>query len=65
MIKGQTRQQFKEGYCKRMGMSIEEYDRYRITLPCKCDEGKEHWASVLKDWDVIETHFELYFPGEF
>lgn len=56
-----TKEEFEEGYCKRSGISLDEYNKYEITLPCSCeDEDCEGWAAVSNNSLLIEAHKKFY-----
>jgi len=60
-----TKEQFERGYAKRSGISLEEYHKFLVALPCACEqEGCEGWASVSNNPESIKTHQELYAPRE-
>lgn len=59
-----TRKQFEESYCNKSHISIEEYDKYFVTLPCNCgDDTCKGWACVTKREASIKAHKELYNYG--
>lgn len=56
-----SQEEFRAKYCKETGISIEEYDKYFVTLPCKCDYDQcEGWATIARDEQMIEYHNILY-----
>lgn len=58
-----TLKQFEKRYIKRSRMTREDYNEYRVTLPCNCGEdGCEGWASVGKPPDIIHDHTIFFFP---
>jgi len=43
--------------------SIDEYRKYRVTLPCACDsELCEEWAAIPNDPISIEDHLKFHTP---
>lgn len=47
-------------YCAASNMSIHEYTRHFIALPCNCKEdGCEGWATIPNSPFAIANHFEL------
>lgn len=58
-----TRDEFEQGYCERSNISLKEYRRWYVTLPCACDyEGCQGWAAVRNDPYIIEHHKEFNTP---
>lgn len=55
------KEEFIRQYCKNSDISIEEYNMYFITLPCKCfNNGCSGWACVNNDKISIKNHNKLY-----
>ncbi|KKL51393.1 hypothetical protein LCGC14_2295930 [marine sediment metagenome] len=55
--------EFERAYIKRSNISRSFYNRWRITLPCKCDDdGCEGWASISKNPDSVHHHCLFSFP---
>ena len=58
-----TKGEFETSYCKGSGITKEEYDKYFVTLPCRCDYEKcQGWACVTNMPKLIKAHNELYAP---
>ena len=58
-----TKEEFEKGYCERSGLTIEEYHRNHVTLPCACDfDGCEGWARIINYPDIIADHKLFHTP---
>ena len=56
-----NKQEFKEWYCYRSGITEEDFDDDFVVLPCKCDyEGCDGWAAVNNNSISIKVHNDLY-----
>ena len=57
MKEGMTKEEFISDYCGHTDMSVDEVMKYRVALPCACDEYKYvHWGMVFKDDELIKHH---------
>ena len=55
--------EFEKDYCERSKISIEEYRRWHVTLPCACDyEGCMGWAAIWNQPDFIAHQKEFHSP---
>lgn len=55
------KEEFEKQYCHESKITIEEYKRNYITLPCSCEwDGCNGWACVLNDEVSIRVHNCLY-----
>lgn len=62
---GMTAEEFEKRYCSLSRITIEQYRKWRVTLPCECDDsGCEGWASIQNDPDAIAAHKRFYSPLE-
>ena len=60
-----TKEEFEQVYCENKGISLEEYRKYHVTMPCACDyEGCTGWAAILNDPYLIADQKEFYSPTE-
>lgn len=60
---GISKNEFEESYCKKSGITIEEYKQEfnLVTLPCKCDnEHCSGWAAVDDTPRKIKAHEQFY-----
>lgn len=58
-----TKEEFEKGYCERSGITIEFYNKYKVTLPCACgEEDCEGWAAMSNDPELIKWHMQFYAP---
>lgn len=56
-----TKKEFEEGYCNKSHITVEEYMKYFVTLPCHCgDPSCKGWACVSNSKNSIKAHCELY-----
>ncbi|MEC5422138.1 hypothetical protein QGM71_01350 [Virgibacillus sp. C22-A2] len=56
-----TKEEFKQNYCARSGITEEFYNQHFVTLPCNCgDSSCEGWATIGNNSTSITTHNELY-----
>lgn len=56
-----TKEEFEKGYCNRSEITVEEYHKHFVTLPCNCgDESCNGWASITKNELVIQNHKRKY-----
>ena len=63
MKEGMTKEEFIAEYCRHRDTLVEDALKYRVALPCACDEYKYvHWAMVLKNGRCIESHMLYYSP---
>jgi len=52
---------FERKYCERSDISIDEYRKHFVTLPCSCISPEcDGWAVVNNDELSINTHNNLY-----
>ena len=64
MKEGMTKEEFIADYCGHTDMSVAEVMKYRVALPCACDEYKYvHWAMVTKDEGLIKHHMSFNSPA--
>ena len=64
MIEGMTKEEFIAYYCENAGRSEDEILKYRVALPCACDEYEYvHWAMVTKDEGLIKHHMSFNSPA--
>jgi len=58
-----TKNEFENGYCERLNISLEQYRKYQVSLPCVCGEdGCRGWAAIR--WSCIEDHLMFSTPME-
>jgi len=58
-----TKEEFEKAYCERSNISLEEYRRWFVTMPCECDyDGCEGWAAIRNNPDFIAHQKEFYSP---
>jgi len=56
-----TKEEFIGGYCQRSEISLEEFNRFFVALPCACGDSLcNGWASICNNELSIKTHKELY-----
>lgn len=56
-----TQKEFEEKYCNKSHITVEEYRKYFVTLPCHCgDPSCKGWACVCNSINSIKVHRELY-----
>lgn len=56
-----TKEKFEEEYCKRSGITLEDYHKYFVTLSCRCGEADcKGWAVVPNSPLSIKAHKENY-----
>lgn len=52
-----TKKEFTSKYCLNSKITIEEFDQYFVTLPCRCGEdGCRGWAAVSKNPLDVKAH---------
>jgi hypothetical protein len=58
-----SKEEFEKRYCENSDITLEEYLKYEITLPCACNYEKcEGWVAVSRNIPSIDAHMELYSP---
>jgi hypothetical protein len=56
-----TKEEFKERYCKRSGITKRFFDKRFVVLKCVCDYSEcPGWAVVNNDKESIKRHKNLY-----
>ena len=57
--------EFEKGYCERSFISLEQYRRWKVTMPCECDsEDCEGWAAILNEPAAIAHQKEFCSPKD-
>ena len=59
-----TREEFIEGYCKRLNRTPEKVLERRVALPCVCGTKEcEGWAMIPNNADSVNSHNLFYAPA--
>jgi len=60
VVKKQT---FERQYTKRSGITLQQYRKWKATLPCNCDfESCQGWAAVPNNKICIKDHEFFHAP---
>lgn len=52
---------FEQDYINRSEISLEEYQEWFVTLPCKCGASDcEGWSAVHANYHSVGIHVDLY-----
>lgn len=55
--------EFEDNYTTRSNITKEQYNRWKVTLPCDCGEnGCQGWAAISREPDSIHHHCQFNFP---
>ncbi len=58
-----TKDEFIAGYCERSKVTWESLSKYKVALPCACNEDYcDGWAMVSNQPHLIEDHMRFYAP---
>jgi hypothetical protein len=60
----ETAEEFIVSYCAYHKTTRENFDKYKVALPCDCEEGggPTHWAAILNQPHFIADHNEFHNP---